>query len=151
MIEWYPKELQELEASPLVTLLIHSTRSSSTSSLNDPKAQSYSPPIALGDSEKAPISASSLATSSSNSAEFDVEKHPEKIDNIASRKLSIVAGRPSISNLITSLAESADSNDRIAVAACGPESMMSVTRKTVAKCISPNGPSMELFCEQFGF
>lgn len=41
--------------------------------------------------------------------------------------------------------------DRIAVAACGPDGLMQITRRTVADCIRVDGPSVELFLEQFGW
>jgi hypothetical protein len=129
MIDWYSEKLQELESSSQVLIYIYSTRSSSVS-------------------EKV---ASSSIISSSNSAQYDFEKHPEQRDGSLHRSLSIQSGRPNISNVITSFVEAADKSDRIAVTACGPDNMMSVTRRTVAGCIKPEGPSLELHCEQFGF
>ena len=53
--------------------------------------------------------------------------------------------------LIKDVVAKADDNDRIAIAACGPEGLMSCVRKTAAECIRVKGPSVELHCEQFGW
>lgn len=42
-------------------------------------------------------------------------------------------------------------SDRIAVAACGPDGVMQITRRTVADCINIDSSSIELFLEQFGW
>jgi hypothetical protein len=61
------------------------------------------------------------------------------------------SGRPDIAAIITDIVSKADSYDRIAVVACGPDGMVHVARKTVAKNIWVDGPSLELYCEQFGW
>ena len=45
--------------------------------------------------------------------------------------------------------ENADRHDNVAVAACGPDGLMQVTRRAVADNIRVDGPSLELYCEQF--
>ena len=141
MINWYTPELHDLQSSPLVTLHIHSTHT--PSSPNTPSTpRSYSIP-------------SPTITSSQPSSSYDLEKHPEKATTSShacpNLNLHIQSGRPDIARCIKEVVESAGNEDRIAVVACGPEDMMRVTRTTVSRCIAVGGPSLELFCEQFGF
>jgi hypothetical protein len=107
--------------------------------------------LPLPDTEKTPDIDISIPTSSKDSAEYDMENHPKQMKYAVRRTTSIQSGRPDIANIITSLIQTADKSDRIAVAACGPDTLMAVTRRTVAGCIKPDGPSVELHCEQFGF
>ena len=81
----------------------------------------------------------------------DTEKQPTTEPQHTSSDLHIRPGRPDIASLITGIVETADKRARIAVAACGPDSMMQVTRKTVAGNIRTDGPDLELYCEQFGW
>jgi hypothetical protein len=153
MIDWFAKELLELQSSPLVTLRIHSTRNSSASSLNIPICRLSSDSLPLQDIEKSSLPASETTSPVTlrNSLEPDREKHPEGANTLPRRTLSVQSGRPDVANIIYSLVETSAKHDRIAVAACGPNSLMKVTRKTVARCIRPDGPSLELHCEQFGW
>lgn len=85
-----------------------------------------------------------------DSANYDIEKHPES--EIQSPPSTIIeAGRPDVARFIVEMVQNSDANDRIAVAACGPEGLMQTARKAVAECIKIDGPSLELHCEQFGF
>jgi hypothetical protein len=47
--------------------------------------------------------------------------------------------------MIREMVDKSDSSDRIAVAACGPDGLMQITRRSVASCIGVEGPSLELF------
>jgi hypothetical protein len=156
MIGWFKKELQELQElqpSPLVALHLYSTRNSSTSSLNIVASRSSSTSLPHPDPEKVPMPHAKVSppATSQTSADFDQEKHLARTEDSSRRALSIKSGRPDIANIITSLVETADKNDRIAVASCGPDSLTSVTRETVAAFIKPDVPSLHVHCEQFGF
>jgi hypothetical protein len=45
----------------------------------------------------------------------------------------------------------ADDSERIAIAACGPDTLMNCVRRVAAECITIKGPSVDLHCEQFGW
>ena len=153
MVKWFSKELQELQSSPIVMLRIYCTRASSQSCLNGSFSQSSSTALPHSGTEKTPISscASSRPTSVKDSSNFDLEKHPENVTFSSPRRLSIKSGRPDIASIITEMLATADKHERLAVAACGPDSLMQVARQTVARLIKPEGPSLELHCEQFRF
>lgn len=64
---------------------------------------------------------------------------------------AIKPGRPDMASLIRSAVESTPSNQRVLVAACGPDGLMRVVRTTTARLIRGDGPAVELHCEQFGW
>jgi hypothetical protein len=63
----------------------------------------------------------------------------------------IHAGRPDAASQIREAISSTPSNQRVLVAACGPEGLMRVVRDTTASLIRPEGPAVEMHCEQFGW
>ena len=65
--------------------------------------------------------------------------------------LEVLIGRPNVKALIRSIVDHAAPEERIAVAACGPNALMKDVRKVSAEVIRINGPSVELHCEQFGW
>lgn len=63
----------------------------------------------------------------------------------------VVHGRPDIAALIKDIVSHADKSQRIAIAGCGPDSMMNTLRKTATGVISVSGPSIEFHSESFGW
>jgi hypothetical protein len=63
----------------------------------------------------------------------------------------VTAGRPDAASLIRDAVSTTPRNQRVLVAACGPDSLMRVVRDTTAKLILSDGPGVELHCEQFGW
>lgn len=61
------------------------------------------------------------------------------------------SGRPDTATLIREAVRSTPQNQRVLVAACGPNGLMRVVRDTTASLISGDGPGLELHCEQFGW
>lgn len=64
---------------------------------------------------------------------------------------AIKAGRPDAASLIRNAVDLTPRNQRVLVAACGPDGLMRVVRDTTAKLIVGDGPAVELHCEQFGW
>jgi hypothetical protein len=84
--------------------------------------------------------------------DLDIEKRlPYQTTTASNNHLDIKAGRPDVPSIVREIVDKADDSDRIAVAACGPDGLMQITRRTVADCIRVDGPSVELFLEQFGW
>jgi hypothetical protein len=151
-MEWYATELRVLESSPLVTLHIYATRNTSSASNTRISATSIYILVEIEKSSPPTINSTKPETpiSPRYSTNYDIEKYSEA--ELSSRPSTIVRlGRPDIAHLITEVVEKAETRDRIAVASCGPYSLMQVTRKTVAEYIKVEGPSLELHCEQFGY
>lgn len=64
---------------------------------------------------------------------------------------AIKAGRPDAASLIRNAINTTPRNQRVLVAACGPDGLMRVVRDTTARSIVGDGPAVELHCEQFGW
>jgi hypothetical protein len=129
-----------------VNISIHST-----SSNHIPISHSSSSSIA-GDIEKTALPNKEDAINLSTfkeSSDLDIEKRLSASKEEA--QLEITTARPAIATIVRDIVEKSEKSDRIAFAACGPESMLLVTRKAVAECIRVNGPSVELHLEQFGW
>lgn len=65
--------------------------------------------------------------------------------------VNILHGRPDVDGIIKRIVAETPDEDRVIIAACGPDALMWSVRKTAASCIEVNGPSVELHCEQFGW
>jgi hypothetical protein len=63
----------------------------------------------------------------------------------------IKSGRPDTASLIRDAVRTTPRNQRVLVAACGPDGLMRVVRDTTARLIVGDGPAVELHCEQFGW
>ncbi|KAK4229419.1 putative ferric reductase transmembrane component [Podospora fimiseda] len=63
----------------------------------------------------------------------------------------VKTGRPDTASLIRDAVKTTPSNQRVLVAACGPQGLMRVVRDTTASLITGDGPGVELHCEQFGW
>ncbi|KAI0473118.1 ferric reductase NAD binding domain-containing protein [Xylariaceae sp. FL0804] len=66
-------------------------------------------------------------------------------------ELPLIHGRPDAAALIKEAVESAGRDQRVLVAACGPDKLIDVVRNATASCIRADGPAVELHCEQFGW
>ena len=101
------------------------------------------------------------ASPSTESSGWDSEKSPtsptESIRRFKDTCPSTYHGcpvnyrRPDVDELISSIVRSSSSSERVLVMACGPLGMTKQVRKTVTKCMTTDGPQVELHCEQFGW
>jgi len=102
-----------------------------------------------------PVSAHLSSTQKETGQRHDIEKvltsssRANPWDSTSS--LEVLIGRPDIKALIRSIVGTASPDERIAIAACGPEALMKDVRNISAEVIRINGPSVELHCEQFGW
>ncbi|KAG7286368.1 hypothetical protein NEMBOFW57_008677 [Staphylotrichum longicolle] len=64
---------------------------------------------------------------------------------------AVKSGRPDAASLIREAVKTTPQNQRVLVAACGPDGLMHVVRDTTARLIVGDGPAVELHCEQFGW
>ncbi|KAL5331823.1 hypothetical protein ACEPPN_001361 [Leptodophora sp. 'Broadleaf-Isolate-01'] len=162
-LAWFSKELAQLHASPRVNITLHSTRPSYTGSPASPiDGTSPISPTSPLDIEKQLSFASSspFATRHPDPFPIDIEKTPviahggpsNPWDSSTSvTSVAVLPGRPNIDVLIRDLVSKAGNDERIAIAACGPDDLMWCVRKTATNCIKVKGPSIELHCEQFGW
>jgi hypothetical protein len=120
-LNWFEKELQQLQASPCVNLFIHVSRdevvSEDCSSL-----------------DSAPVTA-------------DVEKGKEETGGQAIPLSARRKGRPDIANLLASCISQCSLESRIGVGACGPIQMIETTRDAISQSMYDNGPSITFHTE----
>jgi hypothetical protein len=64
---------------------------------------------------------------------------------------AVKSGRPDAASLVRDAVKTTPHNQRVLVAACGPDGLMRIVRDTTAKLIVGDGPAVELHCEQFGW
>lgn len=64
---------------------------------------------------------------------------------------AVKEGRPDAASLIRNAVTTTPSNQRVLVAACGPDGLMRIVRDTTARLMTSDGPGVELHCEQFGW
>lgn len=83
----------------------------------------------------------SLATSYSTAGSSTADDHRDVLKS----------GRPDTATLIREAVQSTPPQQRVLVAACGPDGLMRVVRDTTASLIRGDGPGVELHCEQFGW
>ncbi|KAI0005228.1 ferric reductase NAD binding domain-containing protein [Xylariaceae sp. FL0662B] len=65
--------------------------------------------------------------------------------------LPIIHGRPDTESEIRAAVRSLSNDKRVLIAACGPDSLLTIVRNTAASCITVGGPAVEVHCEQFGW
>ncbi|KAL2065517.1 hypothetical protein VTL71DRAFT_3187 [Oculimacula yallundae] len=164
-LTWFSKELDILRASPMVNLILHSTRPSDTKSPastiwghSDTVPSSPTLPTSPRDIEKQQSGLSYKNTSSftSTTSHLDVEKTPNQTSNpwdssTSVTSINVLPGRPDIDTIIRDIVAKSGDDERIAIAACGPDALTWSVRKTATNCIKVKGPSIELHCEQFGW
>jgi hypothetical protein len=87
----------------------------------------------------------SAATRNTNTNTDQKQQHRISLHHAVTR------GRPDAATLIREAVDATPRHRRVLVAACGPAGMMRAVRDTAADCIRPDGPGVELHCEQFGW
>ncbi|KAI1428595.1 ferric reductase NAD binding domain-containing protein [Xylaria sp. FL1777] len=171
-IDWFTQHLNHLlthQCAPKIGLKIHLTRVKRLEKI-EPSA-----PISRLSSQIFTVRESDPASDTEKGTESPElsterssiairEEDPEKHDTLSSvnsievnpsttsgLRLPIRYGRPDIETSVREAILSMNKNERVLVAACGPPGLVNVVRNTTASCISVDGPSVELHCEQFGW
>lgn len=134
-LEWLDAELNELEANPRINVTIRVTQTavvahSTPEKISCEKTQAS---VDVGVKELPSANTSMVARPSVSS-----------LQNFA-------LGRPDTSAVLRQATESLTENQRLLVAACGPEGLLNGVRNSVAKLKVPGKPSIEMYLEQFSF
>ncbi|QBZ62162.1 hypothetical protein PoMZ_11038 [Pyricularia oryzae] len=85
------------------------------------------------------------------SYDAEARSYTSSASSTAPLRHTVTPGRPPAEVLIRSAVEATPADQRVLVVACGPDSLMRAARDTAASCIRPDGPGVELHCEQFGW
>lgn len=120
-MNWFEKELQQLQSSPCVNLFIHVSR-------DEVAFEDYS------SLDSAPVTA-------------DIEKGKEETGGQAIPLSARRKGRPDIVNLLANSISQCSLESRIGVGACGPIQMIETTRDAIYQSKHDNGPSITLHTE----
>ncbi|KAF4182982.1 hypothetical protein CNMCM7927_009359 [Aspergillus lentulus] len=119
-LNWFEKELQQLQESPCVNLFIHVSRD-----VTSEHCSSLDLALVAGDVEKG-----------------NEEANGRPIPICDRRK-----GRPDTANLLASCISQCSLESRIGVGVCGPIQMIETTRAAIYQCTYDNGPSITLHAE----
>ncbi|CZR64086.1 related to ferric-chelate reductase [Phialocephala subalpina] len=164
-ISWFQKELAELQTSHRVNIILHATRPS----IHEVRQSTSRSPISPVDEEKALHDSFSFSNPPQslvpNSPILSLPEDPEKdeihhaqtshryIDHAwsSTSSVNILPGRPDVDHIVKKVVSETGDDQRVVVAACGPDGLMWRVRKATAGVIRVGGPSVELHCEQFGW
>ncbi|KAK5661684.1 hypothetical protein OQA88_9784 [Cercophora sp. LCS_1] len=178
-LSWFKEQLEFLKThahSPKIDISLYVTRSSGSSPDLQGDAASTSsggptPPLSptVEDPEKGGAPQLPLPTHQPAVSEKDIEKEilETRVENrgaLSTKDGMIVAsstsqhsehpvktGRPDLVSVIRDAITTTPSNQRVLVAACGPDGLMHLVRDNTARLIRGDGPGVELHCEQFGW
>ncbi|KAK8120590.1 hypothetical protein PG999_004710 [Apiospora kogelbergensis] len=151
-LSWFAEHLNAIRShahAPRVALKIHATREVSSST--DTSA------VAVDDSSLRKTE--TVMSDGSGDPEKGGAEELSKVrtavhrtgTNVSVHDVPVEQGRPDIAALIRSAIATVGRDQRVLVAACGPDKLMKVVRNTTAECIAVDGPAVELHCEQFGW
>ncbi|KAI2624866.1 ferric reductase NAD binding domain-containing protein [Hypoxylon sp. NC1633] len=167
-LTWFTQHLSNLRNTvhaPKIALKVHLTRLAATSSGNRdnslarPSESGVSSNIGPSSLEKGPEYSTASAMASSSATPYESERdekdsmsHVELPSATASTtNLPIVRGRPDTETEIRNAVQSLGKDQRVLIAACGPNSLTRVVRDVAASYIRVDGPAVEVHCEQFGW
>ncbi|KAF7540943.1 hypothetical protein G7Z17_g12064 [Cylindrodendrum hubeiense] len=159
-LAWFSEHLEILKSDPRVSIHIYVTRpstseilSKNTPSTSDSFSRSTS---TTSDPEKAPVARLiiplPMPTTDDEKKGFSspIESPVSPLDAADPiDDFSIVYRRPDITTLIKAGIEGVPSNQRVLVMSCGPQTLTTTVRNATADCVQPDGPGVELHCEQF--
>ncbi|KAI1390039.1 ferric reductase NAD binding domain-containing protein [Hypoxylon trugodes] len=167
-ISWFTHHLDNLRShfhAPKIALKVHVTRLTPASTTarggslerhsDSSESSSHIEPSSLEKSEESGISGPSSSAATRYESDGD-EKNATRQGDTSSvatsmTDLPIIHGRPDTESEIKAAVRSLGKNQRVLIAACGPDSLTKVVRNVAASCISVDGPAIEVHIEQFGW
>ncbi|KAI1416244.1 ferric reductase NAD binding domain-containing protein [Hypoxylon sp. FL1857] len=172
-LTWFTQHLDNLRNhmhAPRIALKVHITRLSQSplnrdSSLERPSASDSSTtdlgPTALEKGAdyiavSGPASSAATRYESEREGEGEREKYNTQHLGIPSAsssttELPVIIGRPDTEAEIKAAVQALGKDQRVLIAACGPDRLTNTVRNVAATCISADGPAVEVHCEQFGW
>jgi CRISPR/Cas system type I-B associated protein Csh2 (Cas7 group RAMP superfamily) len=151
---WFAKELAELDASPLVFVTIHITRTMastlSTSAANKLSDDEGAPTRTDYESPQLPNVLQVEIVTEKGYTDEEAAMHNSSVSSLSNHS-SIIYGRPDAAARIREIVNTTEGSDSTIVAACGPEGLMLQVRRAVAGVVSTGTRSVSLHCEQFGW
>ncbi|KAI0206745.1 ferric reductase NAD binding domain-containing protein [Astrocystis sublimbata] len=170
---WFTRHLNDMithECAPKIALKLHLTRVETSSTPSIPTlprlssqastAATSAPGSILEKTLESPVLSAQTSSVALDKTALDVEKgkEGERVEYIEDASLAtkgftlpVLYGRPNIEASVREAIASVAKDKRVFVAVCGPTGLVDTVRNTTASCISVDGPSVELHCEQFGW
>ncbi|KAM5352189.1 hypothetical protein ACJ41O_004912 [Fusarium nematophilum] len=161
-LTWFSGHLETLRGDRRISVKVYVTRASASeidadtppSTSNSSSSSTY----VASDPEKEPLPGLTIPRLSldlekegfSSPAESPISPADESKPEMAG-DIPIMFGRPNIASLVRGAVEGVPAEKRVLVMGCGPPSLISSVRNVAAECITGDGPSVELHCEQFGW
>lgn len=155
--EWFLSQLQTLRADSRVTVRIFATREAGVElgPAETAGGKSISHCVS-SDSEGSISPPTPVASCPSSLVSTDTEKAAMCIlgrqnDPLSIHDIPVTPGRPDVAVMVDEEMRKSSADQNVLVLGCGPDAMMAQVRNATASCIRPNGPAVELHCEQFGW
>jgi hypothetical protein len=130
-LNWFAKELKELQQTPFVNLIIYVTR-------NNVISEDTSSPEMIEANGSENVASPMIG---------DIEKGQKENDKEAISAPEFQKGRPDISYLLTECLSRCSIEDRVGVGACGPSDLLDYAREAVSRREYDHGPSITFHSE----
>ncbi|KAF7186031.1 Ferric/cupric reductase transmembrane component 1 [Pseudocercospora fuligena] len=139
-LEWFEEEFKELrkETERVSVRVFCTCNNAGDEGSDESETSSLEKESIGGDEEK-------LGLRHLNLSRVAVRGSGEEVRRIES------GGRPDVRTLVSNAMEGLSEDDRVLVAACGPEGLLNDVRKAVAVSRVAKAPSIEMFLEEFSF
>jgi ferredoxin-NADP reductase len=153
---WFTKELEELNACPLVLPTVHVTRSQVSTALQ-PITDKLFDDEGLqrpADFEKQSLPKSNIVMvvdEEKGDATKEAAAHSSSLSSSSDSTWPVLLGRPDTAAKIQEIINNTEESDSTIVAGCGPEGLMLDIRQAVADIVGTGKRSVRLHCEQFGW
>ncbi|KUJ14182.1 uncharacterized protein LY89DRAFT_589799 [Mollisia scopiformis] len=151
-ISWFAKELAELQTSHRVNIILHATRPGSIHETPSPISHVDEEKALVFDHPSSPVLSQQSEDQDKDDLHHTKTSHRQiELAWSSTSSVNVLPGRPDVDGIIRRVVSETPDEQRVIIAACGPDGLMFSVRKTAASCIKVRGPSVELHCEQFGW
>lgn len=141
-MDWFSKELQELQDCPSVNVIIHITREDAPSSAYSSSGSI----IVTSDTEKKALAFGDVEKGSPVVGDF--EKTKEEVTGQTTVSISALRkGRPDIAVLMADCLSQCSEDEYVGIGACGPINIIESTREVACRSTFDNGPFITLHTE----
>ncbi|KAG5927873.1 hypothetical protein E4U42_001670 [Claviceps africana] len=156
-LEWFSHHLTALKNDSRFSIQIFVTRSNTPLSTSPPSKTDIVMDEKSEEATTRGVEMPESHTSSISQSSVDLEKSLRRSDDERTLAGDLYNGmvvkyqRPDVAELIREAVGDAAAHERVLVSGCGPGKLMDTMRETAVDCIRPDGPSIELHCEKFGW
>ncbi|KAG9251760.1 ferric reductase-like transmembrane component [Emericellopsis atlantica] len=155
-LNWFAREIADLAGQERVKIHLFVTRGPGVSPRGiDSLALSTTVSSQDGATDRAFADEDCKSTASSarsvDSEKEDLSTATDERDVPQIYGVSVTFGRPDVAGMLRSSIEDLGSDEAVTVMACGPGGLLRAVRDTTSSCTKPDGPSVSVHCEHFGW